>query len=53
MDDVVLGYDSLAAYINDPFYIGAVIGRYANRIAEAYDNSVLLLKSAMIITFNC
>ena len=33
MDDVVLGYDSLTAYVNDPFYIGAVAGRYANRIA--------------------
>ena len=33
MDDVVLGYDSLAAYIDDPFYFGAVAGRYANRIA--------------------
>lgn len=33
MDDVVLGYDSFAAYENDPFYIGAIVGRYANRIA--------------------
>ncbi len=33
-EDVVLGYDSLDAYLQDPFYIGATIGRYANRIAD-------------------
>jgi len=32
-DDVVLGYDSLAGYLKDPAYFGALIGRYANRIA--------------------
>ncbi len=31
-DDIVLGYDTLDEYINDPFYIGSIIGRYANRI---------------------
>lgn len=31
--DVVLGYDSLDGYLNDPFYMGTVVGRYANRIA--------------------
>ncbi|MFA3782201.1 aldose epimerase family protein [Melioribacteraceae bacterium 4301-Me] len=31
-DDIVLGYDNLKAYINDKFYFGAIIGRYANRI---------------------
>lgn len=30
--DVVLGYDSLAEYENRPDYVGAVVGRYANRI---------------------
>lgn len=30
--DVVLGYDSLACYIQDPFYMGAVVGRFCNRI---------------------
>ncbi len=34
MDDVVLGYDTLDAYLDDPFYLGATIGRYANRIAQ-------------------
>ncbi len=34
MDDVVLGYDTLDAYLDDPFYFGATIGRYANRIAQ-------------------
>lgn len=31
--DVVLGYDTLDAYVNNPRYLGALIGRYANRIA--------------------
>ena len=31
--DVVLGYDDLSSYTGDLFYLGAAIGRYANRIA--------------------
>ena len=34
-DDIVLGFDSLLGYLNDPPYFGAVVGRYANRIARA------------------
>jgi aldose 1-epimerase len=30
--DVVLGYDELNGYIHDKAYLGALIGRYANRI---------------------
>src|SRR5512132_4088706 len=33
--DVVLGHDSLEDYISDTSYFGAIIGRYANRIADA------------------
>lgn len=33
--NVVLGFDLLQDYINDPSYIGAAVGRYANRIAGA------------------
>lgn len=33
--DVVLGYDTLEEYISNPGYFGAVIGRFANRIAGA------------------
>lgn len=33
--DVVLGYDSLDAYVRSSPYFGAIVGRYANRIAEA------------------
>ena len=33
VDDVVLGFDSLADYVRNPRYIGAVVGRYGNRIA--------------------
>jgi aldose 1-epimerase len=32
--DVVLGYDSLAGYLKSSPYFGALIGRYANRIAH-------------------
>lgn len=32
--DVVLGYDSLARYLKGSPYFGALIGRYANRIAR-------------------
>jgi aldose 1-epimerase len=35
LDDVVLGYDRLEDYVRDRFFFGAVIGRYANRIAHA------------------
>jgi len=31
--DVVLGYDTLAEYVNDSPYFGALVGRYGNRIA--------------------
>jgi len=33
-EDVVLGYDNLAAYQTDSPYFGALIGRYGNRIAH-------------------
>ena len=32
--DIVLGYDSLEQYVNDSAYLGALVGRYANRIAK-------------------
>jgi aldose 1-epimerase len=32
-DEVVLGYDDLSGYVTDTQYLGASIGRYANRIA--------------------
>lgn len=33
LDEVVLGHASLGPYLTNPAYLGAVIGRYANRIA--------------------
>lgn len=35
-DDIVLGYDNLESYMNPPseVYLGALIGRYGNRIAK-------------------
>lgn len=32
--DVVLGYDTLDGYISNSPYFGAIVGRYANRIAK-------------------
>ncbi len=32
--DVVLGYDTLAEYLEHPRFLGALIGRHANRIAR-------------------
>jgi aldose 1-epimerase len=34
VDDVVLGFDDLSGYVGTHPYFGAVIGRYANRIAK-------------------
>lgn len=34
LDDIVLGYDSLAGYLKETPYFGAIVGRYANRIAK-------------------
>ncbi len=34
LDDIVLGFDSLAGYLGDSPYFGAIVGRYANRIAD-------------------
>jgi aldose 1-epimerase len=33
--DVVLGYDSIEGYTQNPAYLGATVGRYANRIGKA------------------
>ena len=32
--DVVIGFDTLDGWLNDPQYFGAVVGRYANRIRD-------------------
>ena len=32
-DDILLGYDNLEGYLKDNYYMGALVGRYANRIA--------------------
>ena len=34
LDDVVLGYDGLEGYLSNPAFLGAIIGRYCNRIAH-------------------
>lgn len=33
-ENVVLGYTTLAEYLNDKHYLGAVVGRFSNRIAN-------------------
>ena len=34
LGDIVFGYDSLSGYVKDASYFGAVVGRFANRIAR-------------------
>ncbi len=34
LEDVVLGYDSLQGYVEDKAYLGAIVGRYGNRIGK-------------------
>src|SRR5260370_42075843 len=34
MTDIVLGYDQPQGYVDDTTFFGALIGRYANRIAK-------------------
>lgn len=34
INDVVLGYDSIEGYVQDPSYFGAIVGRIGNRIAK-------------------
>jgi aldose 1-epimerase len=34
LDDIVLGFDGLPGYLKDSPYFGAIVGRYANRIAN-------------------
>ena len=34
LGDIVLGYDTLAGYEADRYYVGSLVGRYANRIAR-------------------
>ena len=34
LDDIVLGFDNLQAYLDGHPYFGAIVGRYANRIAK-------------------
>jgi aldose 1-epimerase len=36
LGDIVLGFDSLQAYLDGTPYFGAIIGRYGNRIAGAH-----------------
>ncbi|MGQ9547304.1 MAG: aldose epimerase family protein [Roseiflexus sp.] len=31
--DIILGFDALPPYLNNPAYIGSIVGRFANRIA--------------------
>lgn len=34
VNNIVLGYDNIGDYLDDKFYLGATIGRYANRVAR-------------------
>lgn len=46
LQDIVLGYDNLSEYLNDSSYMGAIVGRYANRIKNGsfkLDNKLIQL----------
>jgi aldose 1-epimerase len=48
IDDVVLGFDSLTPYLEDKHFIGATIGRFANRISNArfpLDDKIWILEA--------
>ena len=34
LDDVVLGYKTLEEYVRNPRYLGCIVGRHANRLAD-------------------
>lgn len=34
IENIALGFDTMEAYLDDPYYLGATVGRYANRIAN-------------------
>ncbi|WP_438865463.1 aldose epimerase family protein [Neptunicella sp.] len=34
LTNILLGYDDVQSYLDDPFYMGIVVGRFANRIAN-------------------
>jgi len=34
IQDIVLGYDSIDEYLSDKFFMGCIVGRYANRISK-------------------
>jgi aldose 1-epimerase len=35
MKNLVLGYDNLESYVSDRFYLGCIVGRFANRMSKA------------------
>lgn len=41
LDNVLIGYDSLAGYLEDSYYMGATIGRFANRIYGAQNETYI------------
>ena len=46
--NIILGYPTLSDYLNDPFYHGAIVGPYANRIGSAQftiDDKVIELQA--------
>lgn len=34
IENIALEFDTVKAYLNDPHYLGATVGRFANRIAN-------------------
>ncbi len=54
-EDIVLGFDNANDYLNTHPYFGAIVGRYANRIANgsfSIDNTTYTLVYIILIAFN-
>ncbi|XQW85591.1 aldose epimerase family protein [Thalassotalea piscium] len=48
-DDIVLGYDTVADYEKDTYYLGAIVGRYAGRIKNG---SLIINDKSYQLTLN-
>ena len=51
MADVVLGFDSLAPYLTNSSYFGALVGRVGNRIAEACARDVVAILTGASVAY--
>ncbi len=50
---LVLGFPNLQPYLTNPPYLGAIVGRYANRIAKARIDGATIISVWMPIKMGC